>query len=298
MMNTLASSGFSFGQDIPKERVTLALPCITTDHAYIHDSKAFSLEGTLAANGTNTAVIAFNPPAAAAAKATAVMTDTDANILYTFKTTGTRGNVWDVVHTDPSGNSKSLAVTVVGTVVNISLATNSGGTIISTAAQVVAAVNASPAGEYMTASLVSTGGTVNAVAKVDLAGGADDVYIHFKATDITAAADIVTVDIIEGATFTGTAATFTAYNRNRSNPVATRAAITGTLAATVTTTSAVLLDHLVARGSASGPNTAVHSSMAGEELVFDPGKAYVVRIVPTGATAIDYKLFWYEEDGA
>jgi hypothetical protein len=297
-MTNMINSGFTYGVDVPKERVTLAVPTITTDHSYIHEGKAFSLEGTFAANGTSVPVVAFNPPAAAAAKATAVMTDTDANILYTFNSTGPDGNAWDVVHVDPSGNSEPLTVSVAGTVVTISLATNADGNIISTAAQVVAAVNSSDAAEHLTASLVSTGGTVNAVAKIDLAGGADNVYIHFKATEVTAAADIVTVDLIEGATYTGTAATVTPYNRNRVNPIATRAAIAATLAASVTTTSAVFLDHLVARGSATNQSTTIHSSGVGEEIVFQPGKKYLVRFTPTGATAIDYKLFWYEEAGA
>jgi hypothetical protein len=297
-MTNMLNSGFSFGVDVPKERVTLAVPVITTDHSYIHEGKAFSLEGTFAANGTSVAVVAFNPPAAAAASATAVMTDTDANILYTFNSTGPEGNSWDVVHVDPSGNSQPLNVSVAGTVVTISLATNADGNIISTAAQVVAAVNSSDAAEHLTASLVSSGGTVNAVVKVDLTGGADNVYIHFKATEVTAAASVATVDIIEGATYTGTAATLTPYNRNRADPIATRAAIAATLAGSVTTTSAVFLDHLVARGSANGPNTSIHSSGAGEEIVFQPGKKYLVRFIPTAATAIDYKLFWYEEAGA
>jgi hypothetical protein len=299
MTATIGNSGFSYGPDIPKERVTLAVPVIDTDHAYVHEGYGYSLEGTFAANGTAVIAVGFNPPAAAAAKATAVMVDTDANILYTFNKNGFGGNDWDVVHADPSGINQPLKVSVAGTVITVSLKTNATADIVSTAAEVVAAVNASDAGEHVTASLVSTGGTVNAVAKIDLAGGADDVYIHFQTTDVTADAALVVVDIIEGATFTGTAATLTPYNRNRVNPIASKAAITASLGATVAVTSVVYLDKLTARGSATGPNKAVHSKDQGaQELVLMPGKKYVVRFTPAGATAIDYRLFWYEEMGA
>jgi len=298
MRTNINTSAFSYGTDVPKERVTLAVPVITTDHAYIHEGKAFSLEGTLAANTNKVAVIAFNPPDDVAASATAVMTDTDANILYTFKETGTEGNLWDILHVDPSAESQPLTIARDDRVVTVSLATDGSGTINSTAAEVVAAFNLSDAGEYITASLVSTGGTMNARAKIDLAGGTDALYIHFKATEIGAAADIVTVDIIEAATYTGTAATFTPYNRNRESAITSKAAIAGTLDAAVTTTSAAFLDHIVARGSATGSKSETHSSGAGEEIVFSPGKKTIVRFTPTGATAIDYKLFWYEESGA
>jgi hypothetical protein len=264
----------------------------------VHEGRAFELTGTFAANGTNKAVIALNPPAAKAAVATVVMTDTAANLIYTFNTTGTRGNEWSVTHLNPSGNSKPLTIQVAGTKILISLATNGSGTITSTAAQVAAAVNASDAAEFMTCTLASTGGTVNDVVEQDLITGASDVYIHFQVAEFTAAAEVVVLRILENATYTGTAATFTPICKNRVQANTSTAAVTGTLAATVTTTSAVTLATLTARGSATNQSTTISGRSSGEEFIFNPGKAYVLELSPAGATAIDYHLFWYEEESA
>lgn len=219
------------GVDVPKEFVTQGVPVITTDHSLIHLKRGFEISGTFAANGTAKALLAFNPPKAATATATIVMTDTDANLLYTFTSTGFVGNDYSVVHLDPSGNNQPLTVRMAGTVVTVSLATGSAGAITSTATQVAAAVNASEAAEYVTCTLVGTGAVVNAVVEAALTGGASDVYVHFQTGDFTAAADIVTLRIIEGATYTGTPATFTPVNKSRIRSLRpTRVALTGTLA--------------------------------------------------------------------
>jgi hypothetical protein len=283
----------------PRERVTSGVPVITTNHSLIHEKRAFELSGTFAAAGTNKPVIVFNPPAAAKATAAIVMTDTDANLLYTFNETGFQGNDWKVTHANPSGNSKPLLVSVAGTTITVSLATNSGGTIISTAAQVAAAVNASDAGEYVTCTVPGTGGTVNAVSEASFSGGAKNVYIHFQAADITAAAAVVVVRVIEGATFTGTAATLTPINKSRIRPLhPTRAAITHTLNATVTTTSATVLETVTARGNTSGQVRTAITKANDDEWVFEPGRSYMFEFAPAAATASDYRFFWYEEDGA
>lgn len=286
------------GVDVPKEFVTQGVPVITTDHALIHLKRGFEISGTFAANGTAKALLAFNPPKAAAAKATIVMTDADANLLYTFTSTGFVGNDYAVVHLDPSGNSQPLTVRMVGKVVTVSLATNADGNITSTAALVAAAVNASEAAEFVTCTLVGTGAVVNAVSVAALTGGASDVYVHFQTGDFTAAADIVTLRVIEGATYTGTAATFTPVNKSRIRALRpSRVALAGTLAATVTTpTGSVVMETMVARGSASGQSRTSISKDNGDEWVFSPGLAYLFEFTPTGATAIDYRFFWYEED--
>ena len=136
---------------------------------------------------------------------------------------------------------------------------------------------------------------VNAKSVATLSGGKDDVYVHLKQLDITAVADIVTVSIYEGASFTGTAATFTPINNKRTGMVATSvAAITGTLGATLTTTGATKLRQITVRGSATGVNVRNSSSVAQEEIMFAPGKVYIIAFVPTGSTAIDYTVRWYE----
>ena len=282
----------------PRERVTGGVPVITTNHSLIHEKRAFELSGTFAAAGTNKPVIVFNPPAEAKATSAIVMTDTDANLLYTFNETGFHGNDWKVTHADPSGNSQPLLVSVAGTTITVSLATNSSGTIISTAAQVAAAVNASDAGEYVTCTVPGTGGTVNAVSEASFSGGAKNVYIHFQSADITAAVATVVVRLIEGATFTGTAATLTPINKSRIRPLhPTRAAITHTLNATVTTTSATVLETITARGTATNQAIVNATKTNDDEWVFEPGKSYMLEFAPQ-TTAIDYRLFWYEEDGA
>jgi len=296
-MSNIEESIFSFGADIPKERVTLGVPVITTNHALVHAGRGYTMSGTIAANTTKKAVIAFNPPVAAAAKLTSVMTDTDANILYTFKTLGTAGNSWKITHLNPSGNSKPLTISVSGTSVIISLATSGAGTITSTAAEVVAAFNLSEAAEFITASLVSTGGTVNAVAEGTLTGGAAGKIIHFQTVVVDAAAEVVVCRLVENFTYTGTAATLpAAMSNNREYVSASIAAIAGTLDAALTETSATTLMTLVARGSANGANVVTNSETGIEEFVFARGKRTGFIFEPAGATAIDYKLFWYEED--
>jgi len=281
---------------VPRERVTSGVPVIDTNHSAIHEKMGFELSGTFAANGTNKALIAFNPPAKAKASKSIVMTDTDANLLYTFNEYGFAGNDWKVVHVDPSGNSQPLTVSVSGTTITVSLGTDGSGTITSTAAQVAAAVNASSASNWVVCTVPGTGGTVNAVASADFAGGADDIYIHLQTADFTAVADIVTLRFIEGATYTGTAATFTPICKNRVVPLGVcRAAITGTLAASVTTTSATVLETVTARGSATNQSKETVTKSNYDEWVLQPGKAYVFEFTPTAATAIDYRFFWYEE---
>jgi hypothetical protein len=75
-----------------------------------------------------------------------------------------------------------------------------------------------------------------------------------------------------------------------------RAAVAGTLAATVATPAgSVVMETAVARGSSTGPQLASVTKSNYDEWVLRPGKAYVFEFTPTGATAIDYRLFWYEE---
>lgn len=287
---------FPGDSNTPRERVTTGVPVIDTNHAAIHEKLGFELSGTFAANGTNKALIAFNPPAKAKASKSIVMTDADANLLYTFNEYGFTGNDWKVVHVDPSDDSQPLTVSVSGTTITVSLATDAEGVITSTAAQVAAAVNTSSASNWVVCTVPGTGGTVNAVASADFAGGADDIYIHLQTADFTAAAEIVTLRFIEGATYTGTAETFTPICKNRVLPLGVcRAALAGTLAATVATTGATVLENAVARGSANGVNAVSITKDNYDEWVLSPGKAYVFEFTPTAATAIDYRFFWYEE---
>lgn len=63
-------------------------------------------------------------------------------ITFTAKNAGTGGNAIKVQLKDPGGNNQALAVSISGDTVVVSLATDGAGAITSTAADVIAAVNA------------------------------------------------------------------------------------------------------------------------------------------------------------
>jgi hypothetical protein len=127
---------------------------------------------TGAGDGTLRAVDA----AVAATKTTGVVADNNA-ILFTATDAGTDGNNIKIALIDPAGNSQSLAVTVSGLEVRVSLATGVAGAITSTAAEVIAAVNANTAAVILlgaaNASTSTGAGVVAAVASGYLTGGVD-----------------------------------------------------------------------------------------------------------------------------
>jgi hypothetical protein len=98
-------------------------------------------------------------------------------ILWTAKVPGAAGETIKVQLLDPSASSQDLAVSVVGDTVVASLKTGSGGAIESTAAQVIAAVNAHLVAKTLVIAAnsgASTGaGVVAAVAATALDNGAD-----------------------------------------------------------------------------------------------------------------------------
>jgi hypothetical protein len=101
------------------------------------------------------------------------MTNANADLTYIARETGTDGNSITVTHTDPGAPDQALQVSVVGSDITISLATDSGSAITSTAAQVKAAVDAhSGASALVTVKVEGDGsGVVNAVAQTSLSGG-------------------------------------------------------------------------------------------------------------------------------
>lgn len=104
--------------------------------------------------------------------APAFATVTVQGITLTAKEAGIRGNSLAVVLADPSGASAALSVAVANGVITVSLATNSESAITSTAADVVAAINA----HYSASDLVTASGdatsALTAVASTALTGGA------------------------------------------------------------------------------------------------------------------------------
>jgi len=98
-------------------------------------------------------------------------------ITWTAREAGDEGNDLSVALVDPAGNGKALAVDVDGDEVVVSLATDGGGAITSTAAQVIAAVKEHDLASQLV-SVANTGastgaGVVAPVAKTSLAGGSD-----------------------------------------------------------------------------------------------------------------------------
>lgn len=104
----------------------------------------------------------------------------DNALTFTAVKYGAEGNRISIAYVDPAANSQSLAVSVDGYAITVSLATNGGGTITSTAAQVKAAIEASaPAAALVTCTINTADsgsaddgtGVVTALAAANMTGG-------------------------------------------------------------------------------------------------------------------------------
>lgn len=128
-------------------------------------------------SGAGGKAVPLTPAAAIAATLQTGVVGSNTAITYTAKDAGYAGDGISVRLKDPAANSQALAVTVTGNDIVVSLATNSGGAITSTAAQIIAALAASEAASSLIGAAntgASTGaGVVAAVAATNLAGGAD-----------------------------------------------------------------------------------------------------------------------------
>jgi hypothetical protein len=109
-------------------------------------------------------------------------TGDDNSLTFTAVTPGAAGNNITITYVDPSANDAELSVDVTGTDIVVNLATGGAGAITSTAAQVLAAIEASPAADALVAVTIHTGdtgsgddgsGVVTAMAETPLANGAD-----------------------------------------------------------------------------------------------------------------------------
>jgi hypothetical protein len=125
-------------------------------------------------------------------KATLTTTQGD-NKDLTFKAVppGTAGNGISIIYADPSANNSPLSVEVDVREITVSLATGSGGGIVTTAAEIMAAVNAhDEAARWVVASLAtgSNGsGVVAAMGSTSLSGGSTATTESFT--------DVVLVDL-------------------------------------------------------------------------------------------------------
>uniref|UniRef100_A0A6H1Z7Q0 Flagellin n=1 Tax=viral metagenome TaxID=1070528 RepID=A0A6H1Z7Q0_9ZZZZ len=94
-------------------------------------------------------------------------------IDYVADTTGIAGNSITIAYIDPETVDQLLTVTVTGTDIVVSLATDGVPDIISTADEVVAAINAHPAASALVDATSIETGVMVAMGETNLAGGID-----------------------------------------------------------------------------------------------------------------------------
>jgi hypothetical protein len=98
----------------------------------------------------------------------------DSGFILTADLPGPGGNSISFAALDPNGAFFPLTASLTGTEITLGLATDAGGAIVTTAAQAVAALNASPAiSSLVTAALIGNGsGIVAPFSTTNLSGGA------------------------------------------------------------------------------------------------------------------------------
>ena len=108
----------------------------------------------------------------------------DNDLKFTSKLKGHFGNAIKVEYVDPDAASAKLGVTVSGTTISVSLATDVNKDITSTAALVKAAIEATPAAAALVTVAnkdANTGGVVTAMAATALANGAGENQVIIEA---------------------------------------------------------------------------------------------------------------------
>lgn len=150
-MSKFVKTSYTNGKEIlkfPDHYVSVAVTVDDTGVSANADGKKIVAAGTIV-GGASASVLADDTQkvvkkntAGVKASVTLDCTNANADITFTAVNAGTAGNAIKVALVDPSGNDQALAVSVVGDTINVSLATNGTGTITSTAAQVIGAVNA------------------------------------------------------------------------------------------------------------------------------------------------------------
>ena len=110
----------------------------------------------------------------------------DADVKYTSKLAGHLGNAISVAYVDPGAPSSPLSIGVAVNAITVNLATDAGGVITSTSADVVAAVNGdASAFALVSAALVAAGtGVVEAKAAAFLKGGTTTARSPYTASDL------------------------------------------------------------------------------------------------------------------
>jgi hypothetical protein len=144
-----------------------------------------------------------------AATLSTALTGTNNDITLTAVTAGTTGNDITLALVDPSGNNAALGVVVTGTDIVVNLATNGGGTITSTAAQVIAAIAADEDAAALVTAANKSGndgtGVVTALTETALTGGTDPDIVQ-SIVDSVNLADSEAVNKIQALTLAATKA--------------------------------------------------------------------------------------------
>jgi phage tail sheath protein FI len=140
-------------------------------------------EGTRPIRTVATAIIglvAIAPEASpgTAASLTLAFATTGSGVVYTAAAAGTDGNAIRVRYLDPADVSQALAVTVAGSDITVSLATDIEGDLTSTAEDVATAINASAEASALVSAAAQGSGTgmVNATGYQPLTGGQDEPF--------------------------------------------------------------------------------------------------------------------------
>lgn len=125
-------------------------------------------------------VQASTSAAKAQAALTTSLTGDDNDLVITRIIAGEAGNAVTVEFADPSANDAALSVAVTPAAIVVNLATDSEGTITSTAAEVAAALAADPvfAQHFTVANADSNDGSgvVTALAETNLTGGTEGTF--------------------------------------------------------------------------------------------------------------------------
>lgn len=117
---------------------------------------------------------------AESATLTTALTGNNNDLVFSSVVKNNTENSITVQYTDPYNHNQSLHVTVTGKDINISLATDNNGAIITTAAQIKSAIDSTPAASALITVANAAGndgsGVVTSMAKTNLKGGSVGIY--------------------------------------------------------------------------------------------------------------------------
>lgn len=290
---------FMQGLDIPKDPESGALPTLSVEHAEVHAGRSFAVSLNLAVANGAIGAVQLSVPAAAAATVTVDMTNDNADMTYTANTKGAGGNAITVTHVDPSGNDEPLTVTRDGNGITISLATGAAGAIESTANEVAAAVNAdAEIARVLTATVEGTGaGVVEAKSVESLAGGVDELDVHFKAASVSVTDGEMTAILKEDASFTAAGTAVTPVNRNRQSSNKSQLNCKSNNATTVVDgANKVDLFTTILGAASPGYQRISGETGQGEELLLKQGANYLFQVLNSAGAEEkqSFQLEWYE----